>query len=53
MKISADILPFGGRMAVINMNKHVRDITVMTQFSKVLECFQCENEAATTLLEHS
>lgn len=53
MKILAEILPRKGRIAVINMNKHVRSLTVMTQLSTVLECFKNENDAVTTLLGHS
>ena len=53
MKISAEILPCGGRIAVINMNKHVRDITIMTRLNTVLECYKCENDAVTALLGHS
>lgn len=51
MKISAEFLPRGGRIAVINMNKHVRDITVITRLSTVLKCFKTENDAVTALLD--
>ncbi len=53
LKISGAILPCGGRIAVINMNKHVRNVTVMTRLNRVFECFKCENDAVTALLGHS
>ncbi len=53
MKISTDILRRGGRLAIINMNEHIKKITVMTHLSTVFECFNCENDAVTTLLEQS
>ena len=53
MKISAEVLSCGGRIAIINMNKHVKNITVMTKLSTVLECFKSENDAVTSLLGHS
>ena len=53
MKISTDTMRRGGRTAVINMNEHIRKITVMTQLSTVLECFKSENDAVTTLLGQS
>ena len=53
MKISTDILPRGGRLAIINMSKNIKNVTVMTQLSRVLECFKSENDAITTLLGHS
>ena len=49
MEINADILPRGGRIAIINMNKNIRNVTVMTQLSSVLECYKCENDAITML----
>ena len=53
MRINSKILSRGGRIALINMNKHVRNITVMTQLSTVLDCCKCEDDAVTKLLGHS
>ena len=53
VKLSTDILSRGGRLAIINMSKNIRDVTVMTQLSCVLECFKSENDAITTLLGYN
>ena len=52
MKISSEILPRGGKIAVINMNKHVKSLIVMTRLTTVLECFKSEDDAITALLRH-
>ena len=48
---------FGGpptwwEIAVINMNKHVKNLIVMTRLTTVLECFKSEDDAITALLRH-
>ncbi len=50
MKIFTQILPHGGKMAVINMNKNISNLTVMTQLSTVIECYKCQDDAITALL---
>ncbi len=52
MKVSSEIIPCGGKIAVINMNKHVRKLIVMTRLTTVLECFKSEDDAVTALLRH-
>lgn len=52
MEIRAKILPHGGKMAVINMNEHIRDLIVRMRLIAVLECFKSEDDAVTALLRH-
>ena len=50
MKISSEIRPCGGKIAVINMNKQVRNLIVKTRLITVLECFKGKDDAVTALL---
>ena len=52
MKIYAKIRPRGGKIAVINMNKHIRKIIVSTRLIAVLKCFKSEDDAVSALLQH-
>ena len=53
MKIYAEILPHGGRIAVINMNEHIRNVIVKTRLIAVLKCFKSEDDAVAALLQYS
>ncbi len=53
MKIYTDIHPRGGKIAVINVNKHVKNLIVMARLITVFKNFDTEDEAVTALLEHS
>ncbi len=53
MKIYADIHPRGGKIAVINVNKHVKNLIVMARLITVFKNFETEDEACAALLEHS
>ncbi len=50
MKIYADIHPRGGTIAVINVNKHVKNLIVMARLITVFRNFENEDEAVWTLL---
>ena len=52
MEIYAGILPRGGKIAAINMNKHIRNVIVRTRVIAILECFKSENDAVAALLRH-
>ena len=52
VKISSEILPRGGKIAVINMNPHIRNLIVKTRLITVLKYFKSEDDAVTTLLRH-
>ena len=52
MKIYVKIRPRGGKIAVLNPNKHIRNIIVRTRLITVLKCFKSENDAVTALLQH-
>ena len=52
IKISSEIRPRGGKIAVINVNKHVRKLMVMTRLTTILEYFKSEDDAVTTLLRY-
>ena len=52
MKIYAEILPCGGKIAVININKHIRDVIVSTRLIAVLKCFESEDDAVAAMLQH-
>lgn len=52
MKISSKIRPCGGKIAVINVNNHIRDLIVKTRLITVLKCFKSEADAVTVLLRH-
>jgi len=53
MKIHTEIFPCGGRIAVINMKKHIRNVIVRTGLIAVLKCFKSEDAAVAALLQHS
>ena len=50
MKIYADIHPLGGTIAVINVNKHVKNLIVMARLITVFRNFESEDEAIWALL---
>jgi anti-anti-sigma factor len=50
MKIYADIHPRGGSIAVINVNKHVKNLIVMARLITVFRNFENEEEAVLALL---
>ncbi len=52
MEIYAKIRPCGGKIAVINMNKHIRNIIIRTRLIAVLRCFKSEDAAVSALLQH-
>ena len=45
MKIYSDIHPRGGKVAVINVNKHVRNLIVMARLITVFKNFENEDDA--------
>ena len=49
MKIYSDIYPCGGQIAVINVNKHVRNLIVMARLITVFKNFENEDEAVAAL----
>ena len=52
MKIYSDIHPCGGRIAVINVNKHVKNLIVMARLITVFKNFESEDDAIAALLEY-
>lgn len=52
MKIYAEIRPYGGKIAVINMNEHIKNIIVRTRLLAVLKCFKSEDDAVSALLQY-
>ncbi|RKU17918.1 hypothetical protein C6501_03330 [Candidatus Poribacteria bacterium] len=50
MKIYAAIHPLGGTIAVINVNKHVKNLIVMARLITVFRNFESEDEAIWELL---
>ena len=52
MKIYSDIRPHGGKIAVINVNKHVKNLIVMARLITVFKSFENEDDAVTALLRH-
>lgn len=50
MRIYADIHPKGGTIAVINVNKHVKNLIVMARLITVFRNFEDEDEAVWALL---
>ncbi len=50
MRIYADIHPRGGTIAVINVNKHVKNLIVMARLITVFQNFDSEDEAVSALL---
>ena len=53
MEIYSKVHTCGGKIALINMNKHIRKLIVMAQLITVLEDFESEDDAVTALLCHS
>ena len=52
MKVYSDIRPHGGKIAVINVNKHVKNLIVMARLITVFKSFENEDEAVAALLRH-
>lgn len=52
MKIYSDIYPRGGQIAVINVNKRVKNLIVMARLITVFKSFESEDDAVTALLWH-
>ncbi len=52
MKIYSDIHPRGGQIAVINVNKHVKNLIVMARLITVFKSFESEDDAVAALLQH-
>ncbi len=53
MKVYSDIRPQGGQIAVINVNKHVKNLIVMARLITVFRNFESEDDAVAALLRHS
>ena len=53
MKIYSEIQPRGGVIAVINVNKRVKDLIVMARLITVFKNFESEDDAVTALLRHT
>ena len=53
MKIYSDIHPRGGKIAVINVNKHVKNLIVMARLITIFKSFESEDDAVTALLRHT
>ena len=49
MKIYSDIHPCGGQIAVINVNKHVKNLIVMARLITVFKSFESEDDAVAAL----
>lgn len=52
MKTYSDIHPRGGQIAVINVNKHVKNLIVMARLITVFKSFESEDDAVAALLQH-
>ena len=53
MKIYSDIHPRGGKVAVININKHVRNLIVMARLITVFKSFENEDDAVAAFRKKS
>lgn len=53
MKIYAEIHPRGGKIAVINVSKHVKNLIVMARLITVFQNYDSEAEAIAALLAPS
>ena len=42
MKIYTEILPRGGKIAVINISDHIRNVIVKTRLITILKCFKSQ-----------
>ena len=49
MKTYADIHPRGGKIAVINVNKHVKNLIVMARLITIFKTFESEDDAIAAL----
>ena len=52
MKVYADIHPRGGEIAVVNVNKHVKNLIVMARLITVFKNFDSEEDAVAALRQH-
>ena len=52
MKVYSDIHPHGGEIAVVNVNKHVKNLIVMARLITVFKSFENEDDAVAALLRH-
>ena len=52
MKVYTEIHPRGGKIAVINVNKHVKNLIVMARLITVFKNFESEDDAVAALLRH-
>ena len=52
MKVYSDIRPHGGKIAVINVNKHVKNLIVMARLITVFKSFENEDDAIAALLRY-
>lgn len=52
MKIYSEIHPRGGKIAVINVNKHVKNLIVMARLITVFKSFENEDDAVAALMQH-
>ncbi len=52
MKVYSDIQPHGGEIAVINVNKHVKNLIVMARLITVFKSYENEEDAVAALLHH-
>ena len=53
MKVYSHIHPRGGEIAVINVNKHVKNLIVMARLITVFKSFETEDDAVAALLRRS
>ena len=53
MRIYSDIHPREGKIAVINVNKHVKNLIVMARLITVFESFESEDDAIAALSKKS
>lgn len=52
MKIYSQIHPRGGKIAVINVNKRVKNLIVMARLITVFKSFESEDDAVAALMQH-
>ena len=52
MKVYSDIRPHDGQIAVINVNKHVKNLIVMARLITVFKSFENEDDAVAGLMRH-
>ncbi len=51
MKVYADIRPHGGEIAVINVNKQVKNLIVMARLITVFKNFESEDDAVAAFMQ--